>query len=97
MYASIPLGDDQLSGDNYSLSDCYCLVYKSLLLLGWTTTLKKTRKRITFLSVLTGSMLFYYLWEAMLISYFSTPKTFIPFDSLDGLLTKSDKKVQHNS
>ena len=60
---------------------------------GWTITPQLLRKRITILSVTIGGMLCYYLWEAMLISYFSTPTTSLPFNSLEGLLTKSDKKV----
>ena len=79
--------------DDFSLSTCYCIVYRSLLMLGWNTTPETLRKRITFLFVLTGGMVFYWLWEAMLISYFSSPTTFLPFNSLEGFLTKSDKKV----
>ena len=86
-------GDDEASDEHYSLSDCYSLVYKSLLMLGCSTTPHKGRRRITFLTVMTGSVVLYYLWEAMLISYFSTPKTFLPFNSLEGLLKESDKKV----
>ena len=64
-------------------------------MLGWSSTPPKTRKRITFLSVVFASMLFYYLWEAMLISYFSTPTQFQPFNSLEEFLSKSDKKVKY--
>ena len=63
-------------------------------MLGWSSTPVKARKRITFLTVVVFSMLIYYLWEAMLISYFSTPKTFQPFNSLEEFLSKSDKKVE---
>ena len=88
------VGDNQSNGDDFSLSDCFCFMYKSLLMIGGTTAPQKISGRITFISVITGSMLFYYLWEAMLISYFSTAKTVLPFNSLEELLTKSDKKVR---
>ena len=86
-------GYDHSSDEGFSLSDCYCLVYKSILMLGDTTAPQKMSRRITFITVLTGSMMLYYLWEAMLISYFSTPKIDLPFNSLEELLTKSDRKV----
>ena len=79
--------------DDYSLSDSYGIVYRSLLKMGLSNTPKNLRKRIAFFSVLFGGMVTYYLWEAMLISYFSSPKTSLPFDSLQGFLSHSDKKV----
>ena len=65
-------------------------------MLGGNIAPQKISRRITFITVLAGSMLIYYLWEAMLISYFSTPKTVLPFNSLEELLTKSDRKVRYN-
>merc|ERR1719242_2272549 len=79
--------------DDYSLSDSYSIVYRSLLKMGLSNTPKNLRKRIAFFSVLFGGMVTYYLWEAMLISYFSSPKTSLPFDSLQGFLSHSDKKL----
>ena len=62
-------------------------------MLGSSSTPRKMRKQIAFISVVIMSMLFYYLWEAMLISYFSTPFKFQPFNSLEEFLLKTDKKV----
>ena len=55
------------------------------------------RNRITFLSVAICGMFFFFLWEAMLISYVATPKVFRPFDSLEEFLQNSNKKVKHIS
>ena len=38
---------------------------------------------------MSGAILIYYYWEAMLISYLSTRVTPIPFDSIQGLLESS--------
>ena len=75
------------------MNNCYVLVYKSLLMLGVSSPPRKIRKQITFLSVTTSSMLLFFLWEAMLISYFSTPLKFQSFNSLEEFLSKTDKKV----
>ena len=79
--------------ERYSLANCYCIVYKSLLMMGWGNNPRRARFRIVFLTIVLSSMIVYYLWEAMLISYFQTPKTVIPFSSLEEFLSKSDKKV----
>ena len=79
--------------EEFSLSNCYGFLFKSLMMMGWSDTPLSVRKRIAFLSIVVGSMVLYYLWEAMLISYFQTPKFSIPFNSLEEFLSKSDKKV----
>ena len=93
LWVSFFVAGNEYEHDDYSLSDSYSIVYRSLLKMGLNNTPKNLRKRITFFSVLFGGMVTYYLWEAMLISYFSSPKTSLPFDSLQGFLTHSDKKV----
>lgn len=54
-------------------------------------------KRISYLSIVIGAMLVYWWWEAMLITYFSFPLTTLPFNNLEELITKSDKKVGNGS
>ena len=81
----------------WSLSDGYLMVYKSLLLLGSNIRTDTLSKRISFLSVMIGGMLLYWLWEAQLISYFSFPSKQLPFNNLEEFLTKSDKKVFCNN
>ena len=79
--------------DDYSLSDSYSIVYRSLLKMGLSNTPKNLRKRITFFSVLFGGMVTYYLWEAMLISYFSFPTKLLPFNTLEEFVANTDNKV----
>ena len=38
-------------------------------------------------------MFFYFLWEAMLISYVASPKDIQPFNSLEEFLLNTNKKV----
>ena len=85
-------GNDSLR-DDFLLSDCYCIIYRSVIMYGWNSAPDGFRKRLTFLSILTGGMILYWYWEAMLITYFSVPTTVLPFNSLEEFLTKSDKKV----
>ena len=42
---------------------------------------------------MVAGMLIYWLWEAMLISYFSLPNIALPFNSMEELVTKSNLKV----
>ena len=81
---------------NYSFLACICLLYKSLLMMDLGRTPKKTRNRITFLTVAICGMFFYFLWEAMLISYVASPKSTEPFNSLEEFLANSNKKVNHS-
>ena len=80
----------------WGLADGYLMVYKSLLMLGSNIRLDTLSKRISYLSILVGGMLLYWLWEAQLISYFSFPSKRLPFNNLEEFLTKSDKKVTLN-
>ena len=69
-------------------------MYQSVLMMSSNSAPRKMRNRITFLSVVSGGMFFYFVWEAMLISYVASPKTVTPFDSLEELLLNSNKKVR---
>ena len=82
---------------NYPLTSCFCLLYKSLLKMDLGNMPQNMRNRITFLSVAICGMFFFFLWEAMLISYVATPKVFRPFDSLEEFLQHSNKKVEYIS
>ena len=79
--------------NDFPLSNCFGIVYLSILMLGWNKTPETFRKRLSFLSVMVAGMLIYWLWEAMLISYFSLPFIQLPFNSMDEFVTKSNFKV----
>ena len=49
--------------------------------------------RIAFASVILASMIIYYYWEAMLISYLAVRKTQLPFTTLEELSVNSKYKV----
>ena len=51
------------------------------------------RVRIVMLTIMSCGMVFYWLWEAQLISYFSFPSKSLPFHNLEEFLTETDKKV----
>ena len=51
------------------------------------------RARISCVTILVAGMLLWWLWEAMMISYFAVPSKAVPFNTIEEFLTKSDKKV----
>ena len=59
--------------------------------------MKSLAQEISFLSVMVAGMLIYWLWEAMLISYFSLPNIALPFNSMEELVTKSNLKANNFS
>ena len=77
----------------HSVGESYVIMYQSLLMLGYNTTANSLSQKISLLSIFFGGMILYWLWEAMLISYFAFPSKALPFYSLDEFLTKSDQKV----
>ena len=52
------------------------------------------RSRLSCISILIGGMLLWWMWEAMMISYFAIPSKVFPFNTLEEFLTKSNKKVK---
>ena len=89
----VVLLDNHPDDMKWNLSDGYVMVYKSLLLLGSNIRTDTISKRISYLSVMVGGMLLYWLWEAQLISYFSFPSRRLPFNNLEEFLANTDKKV----
>ena len=75
------------------IGESYVITYQSLLMLGYNTTANSLSQKITLLFIFFGGMILYWLWEAMLISYFAFPSKALPFYNLDEFLTKSDQKV----
>ena len=75
------------------VSESFNIVYRSLLMLGCTTVPYSFRNRIVFIVILVMGMVLYWLWEAMLISYFSAANIILEFNNLEELLTKSKSKV----
>lgn len=87
---------DKTSGSpSWRLSECYVILYKSILMLGSNVRVDSLHKRISFLSMLFAGLLLYWLWEAQLISYFSFPVKSLPFNNMEEFLEKSDDKVPH--
>ena len=79
------------------MSENVNIVYRSLLMLGCDTVPDSFRSRIVFIVVLIMGMVLYWLWEAMLISYFSSANIILEFNNLEELLSKSKTKVNENS
>ena len=88
--------DNNPNDMKWNLADGFVIVYTSLLLLGSDIRTDTLSKRISYLSVLVCGMLFFWLWEADLISYFSFPSKRLPFNNLEEFLTYSDTKVSQN-
>ena len=77
----------------HSLGESYIITYQALLMLGSTSTAKTSSQNIAFLSIFFGGMILYWLWEAMLISYFAFPSKSLPFYDMEGFLSESEQKV----
>ena len=69
-------------------------MYRSLLGLRLSTAPKSQRHRLAFASLLISGMWLFWLWRAVLISYFAEPKILLPFHNFEELLYRSDKKVK---
>ena len=76
-----------------STKECYVAVFKALLGMGFSVRTDTLGKKLSYLSIVIGSMSIFWLWEAMLITYFAIPSKSLPFNNLKEFLTKSDKKV----
>jgi hypothetical protein len=77
----------------FRLRDCYCFAYKTVLLQGWNTTPSSFQNRIAFISVMIAGMVFYWHWEAMVISFLAVRKIILPYESFEQLLSSSNDKV----
>ena len=73
--------------------ECYIHLFKSLLRLDANLKVVGLSMKMSHLTVVLAGMMFYWLWEAQLISYFSFPLKTLPFKNLEEFLSKSDKKV----
>lgn len=88
------IGKKPTNTDSFSIMDNYIIVMLSLLMQTWKHIApKSTRKRIAFITVITAGMLIFFIWDAQLISYLSTPHYHLPFHSLHELLKKTNYKV----
>ena len=86
------LGNEPVQ-DDFSLSDCYCLAYKALLMQSWSNTPDSYQNRICFVCMMVAGMLLYWHWEAMIISYLAVKKVVLPYTSFEQLLSDSSDKV----
>ena len=64
------------------------------MMLGGDMRNNTLRSRLSCISILIGGMLLWWMWEAMMISYFAIPSKVLPFNTLEEFLTKSNKKVK---
>ena len=90
------LGNEELNRD-YKLGDSYCFVTKTFLMMGSEMMPKTYSNRISFFTVVIAGTLFYWYWEAMVISYLSVRTIQLPILTLHDLIRKSDLKVAHKT
>ena len=86
------IGNGQEQND-WSLGNCYYLMYCSSIMLVPKLSEDTDRKRILFLGTVVSGMMLYWLWEARLISYYVVPTKDFPFNTLEEFLTRTSKKV----
>ena len=76
------------------LSDCYVHMFKSLLMIGDDKKFNHEYIKTSFFTVMVGGMLIFWLWEAMLITYFAFPTTVLPFDNIKEFVEDTNLKVK---
>ena len=89
------LGCDSWSED-FSLSGCYVLVAKTLIMRPPASMPKSSSNRLTVFTMMLVGAFIYWTWEATLISFVSVRKTTMPIRTLKDVLEKSDIKVLWN-
>eukprot|EP00095_Tigriopus_kingsejongensis_P012527 maker-scaffold455_size166772-snap-gene-0.36 protein:Tk12527 transcript:maker-scaffold455_size166772-snap-gene-0.36-mRNA-1 annotation:"hypothetical protein L798_01404" len=60
---------------------------------GWSVTPIRARNRVIFLAIILGGSVVFWHWEAMIISYLAVRVPALPFQDLEGLLSKTNKKI----
>ena len=78
----------------FLLSDCYVHMFKSLLMIGDDRKFNHEYIKTSFFTVMVGGMLIYWLWEAMLITYFAFPTTVLPFNNIKEFVEDTNLKVK---
>ena len=79
----------------FHLGDSYCFLLNSMIMLGNKIMPGSYSNRISFITVMIASILIYYHWEAMVISYLAVRTTQLPIITLQDLVQNSNLKVFH--
>ena len=87
------ISDNDEKSPEYQLSGCYCFVTKTLIMESSGVLPRINSSRIAFATVILASMMIYFYWEAMLISYLAVRKPKLPFTTLEELSENSNYKV----
>ena len=82
-----------VSTKKYAMSDCLCFALNALLMRDHGTEPRSGATRTAYASIVFGGILVYYLWEAMLISYLSVKKVYMPFRTLEEFEKTSNYKL----
>ena len=75
------------------LGESYGAVYVALLLLGSSHDPVRYSTRIAFVCILLAAALICWHWKALLVSYLTTRKTVMPFDSLTDMYLNTDFRL----
>ena len=89
----IPLSGEIPGIQSPRLIDCYQFILCSLLRISFEMRLSSASSRVLFVTTVLFGMSTYWIWEADLTAYFVSPKKELPFNSLEGFLNNTDKKV----
>ena len=74
----------------------FCSFYRTFLcetIYGDMSMNGKLSTQIAFVSVVFGGMVIYNLWDAMLMSFLASRKTYLPFQTIEELLENSHYKL----
>ena len=82
-------GSDEPSNAEFTLGKSIIFVLSSLTMRSWSSAPEKLSGRIAFVVLVYASILLYYHWEAMLISYLATRIIVLPFNNIRELVDQS--------
>ena len=85
--------DQDEYSDMHDVRNSFFFVAKALVLQGSVIMPKLSSTKIAFASIICTSILFYYHWEAMLISYVAVKKISLPIETLDDFPKNHKYKV----
>ena len=84
---------DSTQKSNFDWGHGIRFVTQSVLMIGDMSMKGKLSTQIAFVSVVFGGMVIYNLWDAMLMSFLASRKTYLPFQTIEELLENSHYKL----
>ena len=77
----------------FTVGKCYIYLCSTLTMRGWNTLPSKLPARIALFSLIFFGTMFFWHWEAMLISYLATRTISLPFKDITDLMINTQYRI----